>query len=413
MLEFSDKPYRYFPPRRIGILARLLAWLNPWVRLPLVWRVQRVEVLGRENIPPADPARRRVIYLPNHPTHADPEIFFEAARQAGVKTQFMAAYDIFLRGRLQALGMQIMGAFSIDREGSDPHGLAQAKQTILDGEYALTIFPEGNVYLQNDEVTPFLEGAALLGLKAAKEMATRDVQVQLVPVSIKATFVEDVREKVDALVERLGRMVDAEMPEGGGPLERVAAVGRAALHRNLKHRGIDRPETDDLKEMIAQAADAVLQTLEKKMDLSPRPKDSLMDRLRRARRTIHQVRIDEERIADHTAAAVWADEAMVAFRILSYPGDYVARKPTLDRYAETVEKLGEDIHRRFIPPFGRKHVTVKFGAPIDLSDHLEAFREKARRATREVTERAEAAVQRGLDEINERNPHPGGTIRVA
>jgi 1-acyl-sn-glycerol-3-phosphate acyltransferase len=401
MLEFSDKPYRYFPPRRVAPVACLLRWFNRAIRLPRTCRIASVETSGEQDIPGT-----RLIFTPNHPTHSDAEIFTEAMRQVGRVTRYMAAYDIFLRGRLPRWAMQLSGTFSVDREGSDPRAMAQAKEIILAGHHSLTVFPEGNVYLQNDQVTPFHEGAAMLGLRSARDLARRDATLHVIPVSIKTTYRGDVREPVMDLLEKLARAVQVDLR--GDPLERLRAVGLAALRRNLRYRGLDCPDGDDLPEIIQASADAVLRRLEEKMDLPERRSDSLIDRVRRARRVIHQVRLDPEREADHAAATVWADEAMVAFRILSYRGDYVASHPTVDRFAETVEKLGEDVYSRMLRPVGSRTAFVRFGEPIDLGDYLESFRKKARRATRKLTDRMETAVQDGLDRINAANPHPGG-----
>lgn len=81
--------------------------------------------------------------------------------------------------------MQRLGNFSIDREGSDRKAMAAAIDTIKADDYALTIFPEGNVHLTNDRVTPFLDGTAFITLKA--QQAIKDARVKIVPLSLKFT----------------------------------------------------------------------------------------------------------------------------------------------------------------------------------------------------------------------------------
>lgn len=412
MLEFSDQPYRYFPPRRFPPTAWLLTWFNTLVRLPWVKRIRAVEISGHEGLGELLARGDRLLFTPNHPTHSDPEIVTEAMRKAGIATRFMAAYDIFLRSRLNRWALQRLGSFSVDREGSDPKAIGEARATLVEGRYALTIFPEGNVYLRNDEVTPFHEGAAMIALRSARELSKNGVRAYAVPVSIKVTYLDDVREKVYVTLAKLAKAVQAKDGAEGDPLDRIRSVGVAALKRNLRHRGIDVPERDDLPGLIEASAESVLLALEKKMHLEPRKNESLIDRVRRARRVIHQIRLDAEQAADHRAAELWANEAMVAFRIVSYRGDYVALKPTLDRYAETVEKLAEDVYARMPETFGPRHAFVRFARPVNLADHLESFGRKAREATRSLTERLEGAVQEGLDGLNAANPHPGGTIRV-
>ena len=82
-----------------------------------------------------------------------------------------------------------------------------------------------------------------------------------------------------------------------------------------------------------------------------------MDRIRTARREIHKVRSDPDREIDHAVAAGWADEAIIAFRILSYAGNYLSENPTLDRVGETIEKLKEDLYSRAFPAYADRAVT--------------------------------------------------------
>ena len=85
--------------------------------------------------------------------------------------------------------MQRHGAFSIDREGSDKQSMKEAIRILKEGEYAMTIFPEGNVYLNNDRVTPFMEGAAFVSMRAQKELGS-DAPIYAVPVSFKMTYID-------------------------------------------------------------------------------------------------------------------------------------------------------------------------------------------------------------------------------
>lgn len=410
MLDFSDKPYQYFPPKRNGLVAWMLRWYNRLFYLPKVARVSAVEVCGTAGALPRRHQDNRLLFLPNHPTHGDPYIYFEALRQVGISTLIMAAYDVFIRRRRDAWIMQRFGAFSVDREGSDARAMKQAMATLTAGRHALTIFPEGNVYLQNDTVTPFHDGAALLGLRSAKELAPIGVRVLVVPVSIKATYVNDVRQRVKQKLHELAQAVGEELDDQVAPLEALRRVGRAALAKNLRQRGMPEADAPSLPELIRTAAGYVLDGLEQKMSLTLAPDDSPIDRVRKARRVIHQLRIDQHQAADHTVARTWADQAMFAHRILSYSGDYVEANATVDRVAETVEKLAEDIYASTMPPFGLRHAFVRFNEPIDLTDYLESFSKKARVAVRDLTERVEQIVQQGLDEINGLNPHPGGTL---
>jgi len=413
MLDFSDLPYQFFPPKRNALVAWLMAQNNRYRRLPRMLKIGQVEVSGLDTLHGTlkrrGAKRDRILFIPNHPTHADAAIFLEAARQAGITTQMMAAYDVFLRSRLDAWVMQKMGAFSVDREGSDQRAMKQAAAVLAKGKHALTIFPEGNVYLRNDKVTPFNDGAAFIAIRAAKELAKHGVRVFAVPVSIKTTHMKDCRETLHSQIQDLLKLLELPAQTDAKPREAIVQVGIAALRRNLQKRGLDAPDSLDLPHLIEHCAGAVLDTLEKKLEIEPSDKDTLIDRVRAARRVIHEVRTSEDRAADHAVARTWADEAMLAFRIASYEPDYVANRPTLDRVGETIEKLTEDLTHQMIDPFTSRKAFVRFNAPVPLDDYIGKDK-RGRQAIRDLTAACEASVQSGLDEINADNPLPGGKL---
>ncbi len=94
---------------------------------------------------------------------------------------------------------------------------------------------------------------------------------------------------------------------------------------------------------------------------------------------------------------------MLALRILSYSGEYVAENPSIDRFGETVEKLLEDVYSIVPMPHAERLAYVRFGDPINVRDYLEAFDRKARMAVQSLTEACENAVQTGLDKLNAEN----------
>ncbi len=412
MLDFCDQPYRWFEPRRSRLITALMRLYNRKFRLPRVKQVFAVRVSGDIELAAAMRPGDRLLLMPNHPSHADPETFLDAVHQAGRTTLLMAAYDVFLRNRFHAWIMQKTGAFSVDREGSDARALKVAKETLTRGEHGLTIFPEGNVYLQNDRVTPFHEGAAMIALRTGRELAAQGHRILAVPVSLKYSHMTDARINITRRLRELATAVAVKEGESESPMELAHQVGMAALHRNLKHRGIDSPQVDDLPTLISEAARKVLARLEAKLGIKSADDDPLIERVRKARRTIHQIRLDPTRAADHVAAVTWADEAMLAFKIVSYTGRYLADHPTLDRFAETVEKLEEDVHSKMPAAFGPREAMVRFGAPIDVTEHLPAFEEKARTAVTALTRDAEQRVQAGIDWINNQNTLPGGKLTV-
>ena len=415
MLDFADAPYRFFPAKPSLLIMELGQMLNSHYFLPGENHLVRKVFLSGAS----DEVRRisakgeRLIFAPNHSTHSDPQVMSEVLRQLGTHSCFMAAYDVFLRGKVQAWVMQRSGAFSVDREGSDRKSMAEALRVIKSGRFPLTIFPEGNVYLQNDRVTPFLEGASFLALKAQKELGDQR-PVNVVPVSIKLSYVKDVRKQVVEKLQRISDITHEDFRADGDPVTELKRIGRDLLEKNLRQRGYLNPEEDltegNLTEVMSASAERIIAGLETKMQLEPPKGGDLVERVRKIRAAIHQVRIDPERLAEHRVAAVWSDEAMLALRILGYGKPYVAVSPTLDRYAETVERLNEDLFGNWDPPMGEREALVHLGKPIDLAEWMRRVAEageKPRQAVGSVNRAIEDAVQAGLDSINESNEREG------
>ncbi|MEM8952835.1 MAG: lysophospholipid acyltransferase family protein [Verrucomicrobiota bacterium] len=378
-------------------------------------RIREVEVSGGERLQVAcDRPGARLFFVSNHPTHSDAQIVMEAQRQMGVISSFMAAYDVFLRSRVMAWVLQRGGAFSVDRDGNDRQSMKTAIEILIRGQFALTIFPEGNVYLTNDRVRAFQEGAAFIAMKAQKELGATG-SIYAVPVAIRVTRVTDQREAIRGQLARLAGEVGEHVDVGASFVEEVRRIGFAALDRNLRQRGYlhgpgEYPGESGIPGALEHCAVGIVEGLEAKMELTPKQGSGLSDRIRRIRGRVHQIRLDPERKADHAVAVGWADEAMTALRILSYSGDYLSGGATMDRVGESVEKLLEDTYSEMQAPVGDRHAFVEFGDPILLSRELGAFAEDGRGTLGRLTKQLECAIQQGIDRINKRNSHSGSQV---
>jgi hypothetical protein len=255
-------------------------------------------------------------------------------------------------------------------------------------------------------VTPFLEGAAYIGIKAQAQLP--DAPIYALPVAIKATHLTDVRDGIRQRLRKVASGVGATVNTDADFREEVKRIGLVGLQQKLREMHVPTPEAEDLPSLLQRSAEPIITRLEETLELAVRSNADLIDRIRKIRQTIHRIRTDPERAPEHDAGARWADEAILALRILSYAGNYLDEHPTLDRTGETTEKLLEDLTSRLLPPHGRRQVLVRFGDPIDLRGHAGAKGRKARAAVQEVTQTVERRVQDSLDIINRDNPHSGG-----
>ena len=282
-----------------------------------------------------------------------------------------------------------------------------AAEIIGAGDYPLVIFPEGNVYFCNDKVTPFNEGAAYIALRAQQKLRD-EAPVFPVPVSLKYTFVEDVRERVRGDLDQIAREFGTSLQRDRPIIDELRRISLIALGSHLqKHGHMPADGSAEIDEQIQVAVEQIIVALEEKISLQARAGDDLTARVRTIRTAIHRVRTDPEAGVDQQTATRWADEAMLALRILGYAGAYAASNPTLDRVAETVARLREDVASRHFEPVGRRLALVHIGEPIDLRSRLEAFAAKARNAVGDLTRDFEKIVQVGLDRLNEGNTAPG------
>ncbi|MBA7482295.1 MAG: hypothetical protein GH155_05465 [Spirochaeta sp.] len=417
MNEFSDLPYRYYPPKPRKAWIWLLWQYNRFLYLPgKVHRINSISLTNKERLSGClSREGSHILFLCNHPTHSDPQIIEEMQRQLGVISMFMAAYDLFeRRSKLDVWVLKVMGVFSLDREILDSKAIQQGVKTLVDGEYAMTIFPEGEVYHQNDSVVPFQEGAIYMALTAQKKLAKLHPghSIYIVPVSIKVSHDHDQRPAITALLAELAAESGTTLKKEREPVAELERIASALLLREVKKAELDLEPagTDGLHTQLKAATVMIITALEKSMDIGVDNSGNLMSRLLHIRRRIHQIRIDAEKAAGFPEAGKWADQAMLALRIMSYDPNYLRDRPSIDRYGECVEKLFEDFHSRTLSPYGNRKAMVCFSTPINLFDKLNNFQGKSRELLKELTEESERAIQGGIDKLNERNSCPGGEL---
>lgn len=413
MLEFSDASYRFFPAEPSPFLIRLGRSLNRHIILPgKNHRITELRLEGEsEAIRDARARGERLVFVINHPSHSDPQVVTEIQRRLGVPASFMAAYDVFLRSRLNAWCMQKLGNFSIDREAADRKAMTAAIAIVTSGEYALNIFPEGNVYLTNDRVTPFLDGTAFIALKA--QQAIEGTPVKIVPVSLKFTHLTTPRETVTQRLVDLGRDSGHAYAPGASdnPLAAVMSLGRHLVRGQLQRHGVLDASLDPeapLHDQLKNCATDLVTKVETALNLSPATESGLVERIRKIRSTIHQIRTDPSG-ASHPEIDGLAGQAILAFRVHGYLTPYLTEHPSIDRYDETVERLAEDFYSHAMPRTGPRRAIARIHTPLDVTSILSEAG-NLRNAVAPLTRAMEGAVQSGIDAINVSNDAPGAAL---
>jgi 1-acyl-sn-glycerol-3-phosphate acyltransferase len=384
-----EKPPRWWGPKLSP------AWIRFWK--PFLRRTQlkkhrliKVDVRGLEHVRDAVDQGNGVLITPNHASHADCHSLYAAVDQLGYPVYVMVAWQVFARdGWLRAMLLRHHGGFSIDREGTDLSAIREAKEILQGRKNPLFIFPEGEVYHCNGRITPFREGPAAIALMAAKKA---DRPVVCIPCAMKYFYIDDPTPQLLELMDELERAI-MWRPRPDLPLpERIYHFAEGILSlKEIEYLGHSR--TGAVPDRIEAFIDGLLGRLESRHDI-PSANSTVPERVKALRQhVIKDLQAMAEEDPRRQQSEQDLDDLFLAIQAFSYPGNYVAQEPSLERMAETLDKFEEDILGHSTARIrGTRRVTVTFGEPIPVE------RQKGKKgAAAELTRTMEERVQALLD----------------
>ncbi|MHC4386949.1 MAG: glycerol acyltransferase, partial [Planctomycetota bacterium] len=162
---------------------------------------------------------------------------------------------------------------------------------------------------------------------------------------------------------------------------------------------LDHVQDGTLPERVKGLAESVLNGIEQRYHVK---KDDALNhpgRVKLCRREVIKT-LEAEDEQTRQKAMLDLDDLFMVIQLFSYPGDYVAAKPTIERMAETLDKFEEDIFRvRTATVRGSRKVTVAFGEPIAVT-----LASDKKQSVHTLTEKLEIAVQGLLDSIQISSP---------
>lgn len=356
-----------------------------------VAKITQIDVLGQEHVRKAIDSGAGILITPNHSFHYDSYVLGHAAQQIGRPFHFLTAWQVFAMSTpFQQWVMQKHGCFSIDRESADLGAFKRSVEILRTHSCPLAIFPEGDIYHTNERVMPFREGAAAIALAAAKR-ANRPIVA--IPTAIRCHYLDD---PMPGLLDLMSRLETANhwRPRPDLPLTvRIYrfAEGLLAL-KELEYLG--RTQSGTVVERTRLLANLVLQEKELRFGIKS-PSDSTPERVKELRRQfIQQLERPDLDDVGHNQLQRDMDDLFLVIQLYSYPGDYVAENPSIERIAETLEKFEEDVLKVAYPKsHGRRRASVLFGEPIPV-----AAERGQRDAVADLTSRLEQNVQSLLNQ---------------
>jgi 1-acyl-sn-glycerol-3-phosphate acyltransferase len=365
----NDLPYTFRPPHLRDWLRPLGLAVNRSVHLNRKYHIARIEGEGFERVRELNEAGHALLLAPNHSDHSDPHVVMELADRHGMRAVFMAARELFEVSPLVSWALQSMGVFSVDRDGPDLSAIKTAITLLESGGNPLVIFPEGEIYHHHRRLDPLNEGVASILLKAAARLP-EGRKAYLVPVglrffhdpAVEGTF----KDRLSRLEDRIGWMPKPQMPVD----DRLHRLGTGILAlKETEYLGI--AGSGGLQERLASLCETLLAQVEARY---PRDAKAVTppERVRALRFRIRRRLLDVEKPPTSEEREMLLedlDRVFTALQAHSYIGDYLLADPTLDRRAETLLKLEEDLFGFPTYPIART-ARVTAGEPIPVSDLL-------------------------------------------
>jgi len=381
----NDLPYTFRPPKLQNWLRPLGLELNRAVHLRRKYRIGKIEADGFQRVRELNEAGHAVLLAPNHSDHSDPHVVMELVARNGMRAIFMAAREIFEVSPVASWALQSMGVFSVDRDGPDLSAIKTAITLLETGPDPLVIFPEGEIYHHHRRLDPLNEGVASILLKVASRLPAGK-QAFLVPVglrffhepAVEATF----RDRLSRLEDRIGWTPKPLMPVD----ERIHRLGTGILAlKETEYLGYSGSGT--VHERLHHLCESLLTLVESRY---PRDAKAVTppERVRALRYRIRRRLLDAENppsSADKETLLDDLDRVFTALQAHSYIGDYLLADPTLDRRAETLLKLEEDLLGFPTYPIART-ARVTAGEPIPVSNMLASGELPAKGAAIPLTE---------------------------
>ncbi|GAA5483288.1 lysophospholipid acyltransferase family protein [Haloferula sargassicola] len=365
----TDLPYTFRPPQGRGWFRPLGLWANERVFLRRKYRLEGISEAGMEQVEALVKKGDAVLLAPNHADHSDPHLMIEMGRRHALPLHFMAAREVFEGSPAAAWALQSMGVFSVDRDGPDLSAIKTAIG-LLEAGTPLVIYPEGEIYHHHERLDPLMEGVASILLKAAGRLKDGR-RAWLVPVGIcfqhrpevEATF----GERLSKLEDRIGWTPRPAMAVD----DRIIRLGTGVLA--LKETEfLGEAGQGGIQSRLEVLCERLLSATEEKHGRDPRA-TTAPERVRALRYRIRRRLLDAENPASTTERVTLLDDLDAVFTALqshSYIGDYLLSHPSLDRRAETLMKLEEDLFGFPTYPTPRD-ATVTAADPIPVSDFLE------------------------------------------
>lgn len=392
-------PYEFTPPK-------YSVWFRPVLHMLCAWRlrndfnIREIQYHGHQTVASLIKSRHSVLVTPNHADHADPSLLVHIGRKLGAAFHFMAAREGFERSRLIRFVLQRSGAFSVDREGADLASIKTAIKILRECQFPLIIFPEGEIYHHHEELDALNDGVATILLRASEKLPDNKSSY-VVPTAIRITHDPSVEATFSERLNKLEKRITWKPKTHLDAVERIYRLGGALL--SIKEEEfLGQAQQGDLSSRIQNLQCSLIEHIEQKHG-ALKHSGTIPARIKSLRQLIRKELSEESTDSSNQRTRELYDELdhiFLAQQLYSYPGQYLREQPSLNRIAETIYKLEEDVLEQEIHPTPR-NAHVVFGEPIDVRQFLQDNGLTTKSGVRPMTSQLRVRIQDLLNQSGE------------
>jgi 1-acyl-sn-glycerol-3-phosphate acyltransferase len=360
------------------------------------------------NVPPEDFAQlaalrdSRALLCPNHPTETDPIVVFWLARMLGQPFNYLATRETLdgPRGRL----LNQIGVYSVIRGFPDRESLRMTRRLLAELDRKVVIFPEGQIYERNEMLLTFHSGVAQMGFWALDDLqkAGKALSLPLLPLAVKYRCHAPPGPTIEKGLRDLERALGLETKTELGDYERLRRAGGQVLANLEREEGVTPEPGAGLSERIIavrrKVFDRVAHAAGTTVDHAAPPADQLHGLYNELKAWVgvlgpEHTEYDEERYRHRLrVAAPLFQELLRLQNFIAMTGDYVAARPTAERFLEVLnclqlEVLGRVRHRAPL------EAHVRIATPFRLEQQYDDYRKRKREVVTETTRRLQETIE--------------------
>ena len=451
----AQSSLEFIPPAYSPVVWQIAKGIIPfWLRYN--HNIVRVEVDNSEELVELysqfQQGKMRFMMAFRHPTVIDPPCLAQLlwnqlptlAQQQGVAlrspvhTHFIYDRGIPLwAGDKVGWGISKLGGTPIRRGAVDRVGLRSIRELFINGQFPMAAAPEGATNGHNEIVSPIEPGIAQFGFWCQDDLikAGREEDVAIAPLGIRYFYQAAPWSYLDELLTELEvdsglqntpnrsmGLVNGKDPSDSQEKElyqRLIALSQhlLALMEDFYSKFYQQQleaEGKDLPTRLQALLDAALNVAEK--SLAVKPNGNISDRCRRVEQAAWN-RIYREDISelDNLAPAVRGLADLVASEaelrlwhmrlvetFVSVTGRYVAEKPSVERFADTILLLWKMVARLKgesnvkTPYLGKKWAKITAMPPFLISDYWSQYQSNRRQAVADLTQNLQTSLERSV-----------------